>query len=183
MVNRRYARQPVVLPLVLAVLVVFQAILGMWTVTLLLKPIVVTTHLLGGFAALALLWHLALPPANLSSGLNSVAVPHRCWRRFAWVGVSVLLVQIALGGWTASNYAALACPDFPTCQQQWWPPMDFGAAFAPGGETGVNYEYGVLDNAARTAIHVTHRLGALLTVALLGGFLLALLLRKPPRCC
>ncbi len=175
--HRRRARQPVALPLTLAVLVVFQAILGMWTVTLLLKPAVVTAHLLGGLVTLALLWQLALP-AGINVGSADRDGQRR--RRFAWAGVGVLLAQIALGGWTASNYAALACPDFPTCQRQWWPPMDFGAAFELGGEAGVNYEYGVLDNAARTAIHVAHRIGALLTVVLLGGFLLALLLHKPP---
>ncbi len=177
-VNRRAPRQPVALPLALAVLVVFQAILGMWTVTLLLKPAIVTAHLLLGLATLALLWQLALP-AGINSTGNALRNRQR-WRRLALAGVGVLVVQIALGGWTASNYAALACADFPACQQQWWPPMDFAGAFQLGGETGVNYEYGVLDNAARTAIHVTHRIGALATLLLLGGFLLALLLHKPP---
>ena len=175
-VNRRHVRQPVTLPLLLAALIVFQSMLGMWTVTLLLKPAVVTAHLLGGFTTLALLWWLVLPAAR--PGPNEIPPQPRRWRYLAWAGVCVLAVQIMLGGWTASNYAALACPDFPTCRQQWWPPMDFGAAFTQTGEPGTNYEYGVLDSDARTAIHVTHRAGALLTLLLIGGFLLALLLRK-----
>ncbi len=178
-INRRFPRQPLALPLILAALVTFQSILGMWTVTLLLKPTVVTAHLLGGLATLALLWHLALLP-DTGSGPHAAFPNKRRWRRFALLGVGVLTLQIALGGWTSSNYAALACTDFPTCQQQWWPPMDFSAAFQPGGKADINYKYGVLDGAARTAIHVMHRIGALLTLLLLGGFLLALLLHKPP---
>ena len=173
--NRRHTRQPVAPVLALAALIVLQAVLGMWTVTLLLKPVVVTAHLLGGFATLALLGYLALPATD--SGSNHLSP---VWQRLAWAGVGVLTAQITLGGWTASNYAALACPDFPTCHQQWWPPMDFGSAFDLGDEPGTNYEFGVLDSASRTAIHVTHRIGALLTVFLLGGFLIALLLGKPP---
>ena len=174
--NRRHPQQPLTLPLLLVVLVVFQALLGMWTVTLLLKPMIVTAHLLGGFMTLALLWYLASAKPHVGALPN----PRR-WQRFALIAGGVLIVQVALGGWTASNYAALACTDFPTCQQQWWPPMDFAAAFQFGGETGTNYEYGVLDNTARTAIHVTHRIGAVIVVLILGGFLLALLAHRPPR--
>ena len=182
-VNRRCRRQPVTLPLLLSVLIVFQALLGMWTVTMLLKPIIVTAHLLGGLATLALLWHLALPAgSNLGSNFGSggAFAERKKWLRLVTAGIGLLAVQIALGGWTAGNYAALACPDFPTCQGQWWPSMDFAAAFQLIGEPGVNYEYGTLDAPARTAIHVTHRIGALATLLLLGSLLLALLLRKPP---
>jgi len=80
----------------------------------------------------------------------------------------VLAVQIALGGWTSSNYAAVACPDFPTCQDAWWPHGDFRNAFVPWRGLNFNYEGGVLDNSARIAIHLTHRLGAVLTTAALG---------------
>ena len=137
-INRRHSRQPLALPLLLTVLVIFQGLLGMWTVTLLLKPVVVTAHLLGGFFTLALLWHLALPEFRIG-----VLSARRCRLRFAWGAIGVLIAQIALGGWTASNYAALACTDFPTCQQQWWPPMNFADAFQPSSEIGTNYEYGV----------------------------------------
>lgn len=172
LVNRRHVRQPVLLPLLLLGLVIFQALLGMWTVTLQLKPVVVMGHLLGGFATLSLLWWLAI-------GGREAPLPARYGhRRFLpWVtlGVVILVGQIALGGWTSSNYAALACPDFPQCQSRWWPEMDFREGFVLWRGLGVNYEFGVLDHPARTAIHYTHRLGALVTALYLGLLTLGLL--------
>ena len=151
-------------------LVVFQGLLGMWTVTLLLKPLVVSAHLLGGLATLALLWWNLLsvrghaPLAATRSGLYGVA-------RLALL---VLVLQIFLGGWTSANYAALACTDFPTCQGQWWPHTDFREAYVLWRGLGINYEFGVLDTPARTAIHVGHRLGALLaTLVIVSAALLA----------
>lgn len=153
--------QPVALPVALLGLVIFQALLGMWTVTLLLKPLVVTAHLLGGMTTLAILFWLARRPAPL-------AVPaDPGLRRFAVVGLVVLAIQIFLGAWVSTNYSGLSCPDFPTCQNRFWPPMDFVTAFDPWHGLGVNYEGGVLSNAARVAIHVTHRLGAVVTVIVL----------------
>lgn len=166
--NRRYSRQPVVLPVLLVGVVVFQALLGMWTVTLQLKPAIVMAHLLGGFATLSLLWWLAVSTSERfrsrgdGSGLRWVA----------GIGVVLLIVQIALGGWTSSNYAALACPDFPQCQQQWWPRgMDFNEGFVLWRGIGQNFEFGVLEHPARTAIHMAHRIGAVV----LTGYLLATL--------
>ncbi|HXH04314.1 MAG TPA: COX15/CtaA family protein [Candidatus Competibacteraceae bacterium] len=156
--------QPLALPLALLALVVFQALLGMWTVTLQLKPLVVMAHLLGGLATLALLWWLNLgqqrwlPSAPADAGL-------RPWALLAFAAV---VGQIALGGWTSANYAALACVDFPTCQAQWWPQMDFREAFVLWRGLGINYEYGVLEHPARVAIHVSHRLGALVVLLLVG---------------
>ena len=164
--------QPVWLPSFLLVLVVFQAALGMWTVTLLLKPVVVMGHLLGGFATFSLLVLLALrvrkehPLARFGSGR---------WRGAAAAGLLILVLQIALGGWTSSNYAALSCPDFPTCQGTWVPEMDFSEAFVMWRGLGVNYEFGVLEHPARIAIHVTHRIGALVTLLYLAWLVLALL--------
>jgi cytochrome c oxidase assembly protein subunit 15 len=164
--NRRDPSQPWRTPLVLVGLVVFQGLLGMWTVTLFLKPIVVVGHLFGGFATLALLfslgrWRTARFPAP-SSGL----------RRLGLAAGAALVLQIFLGGWTSANYAALACPDFPTCQTQWWPAIaDFDEAFVLWRGIGIDYEGGVLDHPARVAVHFTHRLGAILAavlVALLG---------------
>ena len=109
--NRRDPAQPRVLPWVLLALLVVQALLGMWTVTLLLKPLIVTLHLLGGLLTLALLWWLALPPAR-----RDLKPAERPLRQFAIAGIAVLAIQIALGGWTSTNYAAAACPDFPSCQ-------------------------------------------------------------------
>ena len=164
--------QPVWLPTSLLLLVVFQAALGMWTVTLLLKPVIVMAHLLGGFATFSLLVLLALRVGRrrAESGSGSLRVA-------AAIGLLILIAQIALGGWTSSNYAALACLDFPTCQGSWTPEMDFDEAFVMWRGLGVNYEYGVLEHPARTAIHVTHRIGALVTALYLGWLLLALLRR------
>lgn len=145
-------------------LVLFQGLLGMWTVTLLLKPLVVSAHLLGGLATLALLWWNLLGVR----GERAVALTRSRLYLMARVAVGVLVVQIFLGGWTSANYAALACTDFPTCQGSWWPHTDFRQAYVLWRGLGINYEFGVLDTPARTAIHVGHRLGALfatLTVA------------------
>lgn len=175
--RRQVAQQPVILPMLLVALVIFQGLLGMWTVTLLLKPAVVTAHLLGGLATLGLLAWLSLrysaawwrPPAP------NVTQTVRVW------GVLALLVlsgQIFLGGWTSTHYAALACGNhFPTCQGEWLPPMQFEHAFDLWQTVGINYEGGVLDLAARTAIHWSHRLGALLTTLVVGGLALWLILR------
>lgn len=150
--------QPVVLPLCLLALVIFQALLGMWTVTWQLKPVVVMAHLLGGLTTLGLLAWLVLRQGRYG---GSAALDERKLRGYALVGLVLLVGQIALGGWTSANYAALACPDFPTCQTRWWPPMDFREAFTLWRGLGVSYEGGVLSNDARVTIHVMHRLGAL----------------------
>ncbi len=160
----------------LLALIIVQAALGMWTVTLLVKPIIVTGHLLGGMATLALLFLL-----TLRSGKSVTAAPPRrlaLLRTGALVGLCVLLVQIFLGAWTSTNYAALACPDFPTCQTHWWPPTDFTEAFTLWRGLGVNYEFGVLENTPRVTIHLTHRIGALITAAVLLGLVVLPLLRE-----
>ncbi len=140
-------------------LVIFQALLGMWTVTLLLKPVIVMSHLLGGMTILSLLYWLMLREQS-----SSTILPGR-WQPelfpFALAAIIVLALQISLGGWTSTNYAALACPDFPTCQGKLWPAMNFKEAFVLWRGLGIDYEGGVLDGAARTAIHITHRLGAI----------------------
>ncbi len=162
--------QPLMLPVLLLGVVIFQALLGMWTVTLLLKPLVVMGHLLGGFTTLGLLFLLwRMTGRRLPAGPRG--------RRFALLALLVLVMQIALGGWTSTNYAALSCTDFPTCQGSWWPEMDFSEAFVLWRGLGINYEYGVLEHPARTAIHVTHRIGALTTLLVVGGFALYLLRR------
>ena len=167
--RRRDPAQPVWLPTFLLVLVIFQAALGMWTVTLLLKPVIVMAHLLGGFATLSLLVLLALRTAGGAPRTDSPGQ----WRLAGAAGIVVLVAQIALGGWTSSNYAALACVDFPTCQGSWIPEMDFDEAFVLWRGLGVNYEYGVLEHPARTAIHVSHRIGALVTFAYLAWLVFA----------
>jgi cytochrome c oxidase assembly protein subunit 15 len=154
--------------------VIFQAALGMWTVTLLLYPPVVMGHLLGGMALLALLVLLVLRQGS-HLRFGQFAAP---WLKYiALSGLVVLALQIALGGWTSTNYAAIACPDFPTCQGQWWPPMNFSGAFWFWHPIGIDYAGGVLHNSARVAIHFTHRLGALATFIILGTLSLILLFR------
>ena len=161
--NRAAPSQPLLVPLALLPLVVFQGVLGMWTVTLLLKPLVVVGHLFGGFTVAALAWWNLLEVRVAPRARDRPAL-----RRFALLAMVVLAVQIFLGGWTSANYAALACTDFPTCHGRWWPAMDFRNAFVLWRGFGVNYEFGVLDTPARTAIHVAHRCSAVLvTVCLL----------------
>jgi len=168
--HRRAPGQPVWLPTLLVGLVGFQALLGMWTVTLLLKPVVVMGHLLGGLTTLALLWWLALRRigAPSLSGAGQSPDAGRSLLPWAILGLLVLVSQLALGGWTSANYAALACPDFPTCQGAWWPPTDFGEAFILWRGLGIDYEGGVLDHPARVTIHLMHRLGAVVTFLYLG---------------
>ncbi|MDU9396296.1 COX15/CtaA family protein [Pseudomonas sp. zfem003] len=157
LVRRGRDGQPLRLPLVLLGVVITQAAFGMWTVTLKLWPQVVTAHLLGGFTTLALLFLLSL---RLSGALPALGLPAGL-RRLAAAALVLVIGQIALGGWVSSNYAAVACVDLPTCHGQWWPAMDFANGFHLTQHIGPNYLGGQLDSDARTAIHMTHRLGAL----------------------
>jgi len=162
---RRDRDQPLVAPALLFLVVCLQGALGALTVTLLLKPLIVTAHLLGGLTTLGLLWWLSLEP-----GTRQLTEHESSLRKYAVVGLAALFLQIALGGWTSSNYAAVACPDFPTCQHSWWPPMDYRDAFVLWRGLDVDFEGGVLANPARVAIHFTHRLGAVAA----GSILIAL---------
>jgi cytochrome c oxidase assembly protein subunit 15 len=145
----------------LLVLVIFQGMLGMWTVTLLLKPVIVMSHLMGGLTIISLLLWTVLRQQS-QQGIF-VSAGHKKLLPFTISAIVVLVLQITLGGWTSSNYAALACPDFPTCQGVWWPNMDFNEGFILWRGIGVDYEGGVLHGAARTAIHMAHRIGAVIT--------------------
>jgi heme a synthase len=167
--NRRAEGQPLKLPLFMLCFVVLQGLFGRWTVTLLLWPQVVTSHLLGGFTTLSLLWLLVQRLGNFRWFLDASAlVAVRKLRWLAVAGLLVVIMQIALGGWTTSNYAALACADLPTCHNEWVPQMDFSAGFNIFQQIGPNYLGGQLDNQARTAIHFSHRIGAIaVTVVLL----------------
>jgi cytochrome c oxidase assembly protein subunit 15 len=159
----------------LLVLVVFQGILGMLTVTWLLKPLIVTGHLLGGLTTLGLLLWLWLSlrahqqPMDGRTVLAGNTLVERGRRARIWAGLALaaLGVQIFLGGWTSSNYAAVACPDLPRCQNQWIPEADYQDAFVLWHGLGINYAGGVLDHPARVAIHFTHRVGAVLASLLL----------------
>ncbi|MFA7553171.1 MAG: COX15/CtaA family protein [Spongiibacteraceae bacterium] len=166
--KRGKSKQPFKLPAFILVFIILQGLFGMWTVTLKLWPQVVTMHLLGGFSVFSLLWLLTLRLNN-----QHWKVPFLSWKqlqafkKLAVLGLIVVSCQIALGGWTTSNYAALACPDLPTCQGQWLPQMAFAPAFDITQSIGPNYLGGVMDNEARIAIHFSHRIGAIVTTLFL----------------
>jgi cytochrome c oxidase assembly protein subunit 15 len=183
--------RPVSVPyaLVLFATVIVQGLLGMLTVTWQLKPLIVTLHLLFGMTTLALLWWLLLSLPRGSWGATALhsaghaisgggASTLALARRLTLLGLIALAGQVALGGWTSSNYAAVACPDFPTCQNAWWPHADYRDAFVLWRGLNVNYEGGVLDNPARVAIHLTHRVGALVTSSVLVLAALTVLRRR-----
>ncbi len=167
--NRASEGQPLKLPLFILVLIILQAAFGMWTVTLKLWPQVVTAHLLGGFATLSLLTLLTLRlSGQWSEALKDKTANLFAPRKLAMVALLLVIAQITLGGWTSSNYAALACPDLPTCQGEYWPPTDFAEGFDISQAIGPNYLGGKMDNDARVAIHMAHRIGAIITTLLVG---------------
>lgn len=155
---------PFKLPAFILAFIILQGLFGMWTVTLKLWPQVVTSHLLGGFTTFSLLWLLTLRLNNSHWQLTSTQWQSlTAFRRWAFIGLVVVFCQVALGGWTTSNYAAVACPDLPTCQNQWLPEMDFSQGFNITQSIGPNYLGGTMDNEARIAIHFSHRIGAIIT--------------------
>jgi heme a synthase len=162
-VQRKALAQTPWLASALLVLVTFQAALGMWTVTLLLKPVIVTLHLLGGMATLALLTWLAVRQWQWPApGVAAAAL-----RPWAVLGLALLVAQIALGGWVSTNYAALACIDLPKCHGEWMPRMDFPHGFQLLRELGQTAAGDKLSYDALTAIHWTHRVGAVVVAAYL----------------
>jgi cytochrome c oxidase assembly protein subunit 15 len=175
-IKNRGAGQPLKLPLFMLAFVILQGLFGMWTVTLKLWPQVVTAHLLGGFTMACLLWLLILRLNNLTWQVSAVVLQKIvALRHWAIIGLIVVVLQISLGGWTTSNYAALACAELPTCHNsEWWPAMDFSQGFNLTQEVGPNYLGGQMDNPARTAIHISHRLGAIVTALYLIGLMAVL---------
>ena len=150
---------------ILVLIISFQAMLGMWTVTMLLKPAIVSAHLLGGMTILAILVWLAHRHWG-SYSVNIIKSNHlKIAIRFALI---VIIMQIFLGGWTSTNYAALACTDFPTCHGVWLPEMDLKDAFHLVRDLGQSANGGALTLASLTAIQWTHRIGALITLIYLG---------------
>jgi len=159
--KNREVGTPVFLPLLILIVVTFQAALGMWTVTLKLMPIVVMGHLLGGFVTLCLLFllYLRLKRFHVREGNTTL----RNYAKYGFIGIVILTAQIALGGWTSSNYAALVCTELPICQSGWEQRMTFDESFdliPPERET---YEFGHLTHDSRVTIHVMHRFGAIIT--------------------
>jgi cytochrome c oxidase assembly protein subunit 15 len=158
---RRERIVPLALTIALAAIVIVQALFGMLTVTWRLKPLIVTLHLLFGLTTLSLLWWLVLGLIRRpAGGFGGARAPWGA-RALALIGLLALVLQITLGGWTSSNYAALACPDVPTCQGSWWPRADFASAYTPSRDLGT-------DLYTLVAIQLSHRIGAMLA----GGALL-----------
>ncbi len=158
--------------------IIFQALLGMWTVTWLLKPIVVMGHLLGGLTTFALLTWMAWRAIDRPI----IVVEAIALKRWVIAGLALLGLQIALGGWVSANYAALSCgagswsaDNFPKCVGQWWPPHDFREGFVLWRGVGVDYEGGVLDGASRIAIQMAHRIVAVMLALYLLTFAVRLL--------
>lgn len=145
------------LPAALLLLVIFQAALGMWTVTLKLLPVVVMGHLLGGMLIVACLSRLRLQ----ISSIKGVNLPQ--WRPWLRLAVIIVFSQIALGGWVSSNYAGISCIGFPMCNGTWWPELHFAQGFNLFAPVGANYQGGLLDNDVRVTIQFIHRLGAVVT--------------------
>lgn len=171
--TRRHVR---IFAAVLLALILFQAALGMWTVTLKLLPIVVMSHLMGGLATFSLLLWLAWTTASAKPSSGEPAF--RKLRPLIFTATFVLVFQLALGGWTSANYSALACPDFPTCQGKLWPEANFREGFVLWRQVGVDYEGGVLDLRSRVAIQMVHRIGAVVVLIILGTLVISLI-RKP----
>ena len=154
---RRRHIESYALPLVILVAIIFQGMLGMWTVTLKLHPSIVMSHLMGGLTIFSLIVWLA---CSRSPGITPYRYAGHVKQWMVVVGFLLLLLQIALGGWTSANYAALACVGFPQCNGVWWPQMDFVQAMDVFKQYGPNYEFGVKDGPARMAIQMMHRMGA-----------------------
>jgi len=155
---------PVKLPGFLLALVIFQAALGMWTVTMNLQPLIVMGHLLGGFSIVSLLFLLSLrlEPYRVGGGDPEL----RRYRGLAFFALIVVICQIALGGWVAANYAAVACTELPFCEGNWTSNLDFSGAFSiPEADT---YQFGAHDYDDRMTMHVIHRIGAIITTLVVG---------------
>lgn len=147
---------PYALPLILGFVILFQALLGMWTVTLQLKPIIVMGHLMGGMLTLSLLCWLAL---SNSPSITAYRYAGHVKQPMVILALILVVIQIMLGGWTSSNYAALSCIGFPLCNGELWPNMNLSEAFVMWRGLGINYEFGVLDAPSRVAIQMMHRIG------------------------
>lgn len=166
----RGRRMPFYLPLFLLLMVCFQGALGMWTVTMDLMPVIVMAHLLGGFTVLSLLFllYLRMTPYRIPGGDSQI----RHFAKFGLLGIVLLVIQIALGGWTSANYASLACTELPICEGNWASRLNFAGAFSVPEAT--NYEFGVHPYEDRMTMHVLHRLGAIVVFIYLCWLAIAL---------
>jgi len=156
------------MPLILFVAVCVQGAFGAWTVTLKLQPVIVTIHLLLGMGLLAMIAWLGARQDSAHAGITPVALPMDGLRRWAIASLAILFMQIALGGWVSTNYATLACTDFPLCNGKVVPDMDFEHGFALWRELGKTAAGHYLPFSALTAIHWVHRNFAFVVLAVLG---------------
>ncbi len=162
--KRKESNHAFKLPLFLMALVVFQGMLGMWTVTIKLNPTIVMSHLMGGMTTLSILWWLTLRSGRLFKTEQIKNLNMSALKTPALIGLVVVVFQVMLGGWTSSNYAALHCVEFPTCTGgEYLPTMNFSEGFTLWHGTEKNFEFGIMSNEARIAIHTTHRIGAVVT--------------------
>lgn len=180
--NRLDKNQQLILPVALVGLVIFQGLLGMWTVTQLLRPTIVTLHLLTGLLTLSLLFWVFLKHSRpwihsfQAFDVQKYEVTQYI-KPLAKISVGVLALQIFLGGWTSTNYVALYCPDFPTCQGVWLPETNFSEAFVFFRDPAVNYEGGTLSLEAGVTVHYLHRIGAVITAIVLSLLSVLILLK------
>lgn len=162
--KRKESNHAFKLPLFLMALVVFQGMLGMWTVTIKLNPTIVMSHLMGGMTTLSILWWLTLRSGRLFKTEQIKNLNMSALKTPALIGLVVVVFQVMLGGWTSSNYAALHCVEFPTCTGgEYLPAMNFSEGFTLWHGIEQNFEFGIMSNEARIAIHTTHRIGAVVT--------------------
>lgn len=167
--KKHVRRQQVLIPALVFVLVFAQVVLGIVTVKLQHKPLVAMLQLSAGMMTFGMLWWVVLREQRFWKSVTaaSTAVLRRLRPR-ALLGLSLVIIQVALGGWVSANYAAMACPDFPTCQGSYWPGMDFTDGFVLWRDIGLDYEGVLLNLEAATAVHMAHRLGALITLLYVG---------------
>ena len=159
-ISIKYSKRSYTLPVLISILIIIQAIMGMLTVTMLVKPTIVTTHLFFGMLTATLLIINSLKYSNISMSSEKIPAIALIVITITWV---FLIIQILLGGWTSTNYASLACTDFPKCLDQWYPKeMIFNEAFNVINLPDVNYEGGILAYGAKVAIHYSHRITALI---------------------
>lgn len=170
--RRKAPGQPVVVPVILIGMVIFQALLGKWTVTMKLLPVVVMGHLLGGFTIISLLWWFNLKTGDYFPSAKTT--PTGSFKPWAILGLIIVICQIALGGWTSANYAALVCSNFPYCSaHEFFPQVDFHDAFNIFNITNTH-----LSHAALITIQMTHRIGAMITGLYVGALSLCLIIMK-----
>jgi len=159
-ISIKYSKRSYTLPVLISILIIIQAIMGMLTVTMLVKPTIVTTHLFFGMLTATLLFINSLKYSNIRMSSEKIPAIALIIITITWV---FLIIQILLGGWTSTNYASLACTDFPKCLDQWYPKeMIFNEAFNVINLPDVNYEGGILAYGAKVAIHYSHRITALI---------------------